>query len=91
MRGSSVQDHDDEFPGMRVPNLVEKAIHVLGIHGRCGQIIETAILRADGGIFVHKLTDQRQTDHRPAWDGRPVFSHITHSPESRFIVKHQTD
>ena len=47
-----IKDHDDEFPGMSLPNLGEKAIHALRIHHFCGHAIQGAILGAHRGIFI---------------------------------------
>ena len=91
MSARPIQYHDDEIARMGTAYLGKKPAHVIGIHRRGCPIVEAAILGAYGGIFVHELTDQRQTDHRAAGSGCPAFARITHPAEARLVLKHQSD
>src|SRR4030042_1151206 len=87
----SGQNHDNKIPGMSSSYLNEKLIHVFGVHLRSYLVIKTTISGTDGSVGVHKFPDQCQTDHGAAMSGCPTLTRITHPPESRFVLKYQSD
>ena len=55
---SPVQDHDEKIIRVGVPDLIQKPVHVFGIHFFCRHEIERPVLGAHSLIFVGDFPHQ---------------------------------
>ena len=88
---SPVQDHNEKIIRVSIPDLIQKAVHVLCVHFFRRHEVERPILGAHGRILIDEFAHQGQRNDRAEGSGSPTGTGVGHPSESGLVLKKKTD
>ncbi len=88
VRTGSVQNHDEEFVGVRLADLSEELIHPLGVHLRANFPVQFSLERTDRPVNIDKLPFVTIGNLRAQRCWRPAAPNPHHPAKPRLVLKH---